>query len=384
MSLHVCIVAPYIYPVLMGILKKEVAGAFAGGAEFQQTILAAELTRAGVEVSILTETPWPEQQVMVDDIRVIKLPNCSGGVPIVRNIHPRLTRIYSALRQLRCDIYYQRCAGANTLATALLARTRRCPFVYAGAHDLDFDLPNTDKQFSYRGGWREARLFRIGLRMADGVITQHAIQADALQRWHGKVGQVIPNCYPTPASLSPRTGTHVLWVGTIKAVKRPDLFLSLARSLPNLQFKMIGGPGGPDGDNTFRLIRAEADHIPNLEFCGFIPVAEVEQHFDQAKLFINTSDSEGFPNTFLQAWSRGVPSVSFLGQASNTESNGGDISCVDLVDMTSKVREMIESHDAWQAASERCKGHFEQLHSPGTVIPKLVTYLEDLKIRHKK
>jgi len=46
---------------------------------------------------------------------------------------------------------------------------------------------------------------------------------------------------------------------------------------------------------------------------GKLPFEETLKIFDGATLFVNTSksESEGFPNTYIQAWLRGVPVISF-------------------------------------------------------------------------
>ncbi|MCB0259567.1 MAG: glycosyltransferase, partial [Calditrichaeota bacterium] len=59
-------------------------------------------------------------------------------------------------------------------------------------------------------------------------------------------------------------------------------------------------------------VQAAARQVPNLTLKGFLPFEEAAREFARAKLFINTSDLEGFPTTYLQAWQRGVPVISFV------------------------------------------------------------------------
>ena len=50
--------------------------------------------------------------------------------------------------------------------------------------------------------------------------------------------------------------------------------------------------------------------LPNLSYLGELPIEKVNQEIAQSDVFVNTSAGEGFPNTFVQAWLRGVPVVS--------------------------------------------------------------------------
>jgi glycosyltransferase involved in cell wall biosynthesis len=59
-------------------------------------------------------------------------------------------------------------------------------------------------------------------------------------------------------------------------------------------------------------VRASAARLPNVIMPGAIRYTDSGAWFDRARIFLNTSSIEGFPNTFLQAWIRAVPVVSFF------------------------------------------------------------------------
>ncbi len=68
----------------------------------------------------------------------------------------------------------------------------------------------------------------------------------------------------------------------------------------------------PGGKTYFDDVAAAAARLPNVTMLGPVRYADTGALFDRAKVFLNTSSIEGFPNTFLQAWIRGVPVVSFF------------------------------------------------------------------------
>ncbi len=99
----------------------------------------------------------------------------------------------------------------------------------------------------------------------------------------------------------------VLWVGTIYPRKQPELFLELAKAVPQARFQMVGGSSN---QSYVDEIKQKAEAIPNLEYAGFVPYDEVSKYFSRASVFVSTSTSEGFPNVFIQAWMNYTPVVS--------------------------------------------------------------------------
>jgi glycosyltransferase involved in cell wall biosynthesis len=104
---------------------------------------------------------------------------------------------------------------------------------------------------------------------------------------------------------------YVAWVGMIRQPKRPDRLLEIAQRLPEVRFVVCGGSTphrNPEGYSE-RLIE-EMRRLPNLEFLGLVPPDKSLEIIARADVLLSTSDGEGFPSVFLEAWSSGTPVVS--------------------------------------------------------------------------
>jgi glycosyltransferase involved in cell wall biosynthesis len=354
-------VAPDVWPVLTGDKNTQSVG----GAEVQQTLLAKGFARRGYPVSIISRDFGQPDQVTVENIRVVKGASYSGRLPIVRFFHPRLTGLWAALKAVNAQIYYQRTPGAATGVTGLFAKRYGRRFVYAAACDLDLAANETARLFQRGAGWRDLQLYRLGLKLADAIVAQHPRQVADCEYWYGKAATLVPSCYDAPADRCASADGDVLWVSILRPGKRPELFLELARRLPYRRFRMVGGPSTEaGGDAFFAHIRESAAAIPNLEFVGFVPFADIDAQFNSARVFVNTSDYEGFPNTFLQSWSRAIPTVSFCNTGSTMNGEPVVNVATDLDEMTTMVEKLMQDDRHWSATGRRARRCYEQCHTP--------------------
>lgn len=297
---HLCFVAPHAWPVFAGDARLPVVG----GAEVQQAILARVFAEGGYRVSMICLDYGQRARARIDGVEAHKAFRMSDGIPVLRFLHPRLTTVWRRLGEVDADIYYYRSASMWVGVLAEFCRRRGKRLVYAGASDKDF-VPGQGGQIRYA---RDRWLYRRGLRRAHAIVAQNAAQAESCRAFYGREALIIPNCYRPPPPTPVEKKDAVLWVGTVHENKRPELFLELARRLPQRRCVLIGGPRR-GAEAFYERIRAQAAALPNVQFTGFLPLAEVEPWFDRARVFVNTSCYEGMPNTFLQAWARGVPTV---------------------------------------------------------------------------
>jgi glycosyltransferase involved in cell wall biosynthesis len=339
-----------------------------GGVERQTTLMARWLAARGHDVSLVT---WDEGQAdgaRIDGVRVLKLCRRSDGLPGLRFFHPRWTSLNRAMARADAEVYYHNCGEYVTGQVALWARRHGRRFVYSVASD-----PECDPRLPQMKAWRERALFRYGLAHADHIIVQTATQKRMLADGRNLASQVLPMpvlAPPAPLpplSPPPSAGARVLWVGRISPEKRPELFLELARSCPELQFDLVGpADHGPCADR----VAAEARALKNLTLHGAIAREKVYDFYRGAAFLCSTSLFEGFPNTFLEAWSQGLPVVSTFDPDGLIATRGLGAAATDVPGLAHALRELCSSADRWSTASRRAREYFTENHTLESAMPR--------------
>lgn len=361
---RIVFVAPYGYPALAGG-EGDAGFGYVGGAEMQQARLARLLAARGHDVWMVSADFGQAPRTTVDGVTVERAYAPFAGVPGLRFFHPRLSGVWAALSRVDADIVYQRTAGGLTGQCALWAGARGRRFVFACAHDFD-----TLARSPALGNPRDAWLYRMGLHRADTVLAQSRAQAEALARNHGLEAIVVRNVVPLPAVPRPDAAADaVVWLATIRPQKRPEWILAAARALPQARFVVAGGPPPPPASGEHeRAFRAACATQANVEFLGFVAPARVPDVLARARLFAHTSPAEGFPNTLLEAWAHGVPSVSVVDPDGATAENGMGLLCTDEESFTSSVAGLWGDEMRRRAMGERARAFVERRHGPEVIV----------------
>jgi glycosyltransferase involved in cell wall biosynthesis len=339
----------------LSVLAREYGGLGVGGAELQQTLLARALAAQGYSVSMVVADHGQPDGAVWDGIKTYKAYRPQGGLPGLRFIHPRWTGLWSALTRAGADIYYVSCAGALLGQVVLFTRLYGGKVIFRVASNSDCDPATLLIRH-----WRDKRLYRYGLRHADLVLAQTPEQQQALLKNFRRTSRVVASVTDVAGLRPPfaeRAG--VLWVGNMRPLKRPSLLLEAARRLPQLQFHIIGGPM-PGAESFFTAIREEARQVANVRFHGPVPYHEVGKFFERSRVLVGTSEVEGFPNSYLQAWARGTPVTAFLDPEQLIARNGMGRAVSTVSELCEAILTLSSDARAWEIASQRSQEYMDE------------------------
>ncbi len=289
--IHVCFVSPKSYPLFNPKIK-----AVFGGAEVDMFQTGMELAKDNdFSVSFIVADYEQTKEEEYHGIRVIR------SLELKQNSLTGAKKVWRALKVANADIHIMKTASPGVPLVAYYCQKYQKAFTYRTANEHECDGLFLKEHILL------GRAFAWALRKAKVVFTQNQKDKDNLEQSLGIRAVAIPNGHPLPANRDTEREI-ILWSGRSAHIKRPDLILKLARAHPQERFVMICQEAF--GQSGYGDLVREVEGIENLEFLERVGFHEIDAYFRRAKVLVNTSDSEGFPNTFIQACKWATPILS--------------------------------------------------------------------------
>ena len=262
-----------------------------GGAELQVALLARELVRLGYEVVIISGDTGQVDGSLYGGVRIRNGGRFHTGR--IGEMIGALPRIYSLLREERPDYVFVLGWTAWLFVLYLLRGLigYRLGFICG----LDTEVSGKYRQENPLRG----SLFEYAMRRADVRFAMTEYQRRLFENREMNCGMYRNLILPRKeaARLGLKT-VDFLWIARCQPIKRPHLFLDLAERIPEAKFEMVCVR---EDEALWESVYQRAKKIPNVHFIERVPYHEVQVHYDIARVFVNTSTYEGWPNSFIQA-----------------------------------------------------------------------------------
>lgn len=335
-------------------------GSVSGGAERQQWLLSRALADRGHEVVVYSRSNESCDDRQIEGVQFRWI---SSRSPIVA--WPRI------LRRERPDWWYYRCADYYLGVLTPMAHLAGVKVAFACAHDNDCRprVALTRRKYLWP-------LYASGLRGADRILVQHQSQKGLLDSGLQGKAALVSSISDVVAQKVDRED-HIVWIAVLRETKRPHLLVEIARLLPEIRFVVCGATSL--SYTTPAYARGIVDLLkscPNIDYRGKVPPGEAQDLIRSAAMFLSTSESEGFPNTFLQAWGGGVPVVSVqLDPAGVIAKHEAGIVAADVQSAAEGIRRLLQDGDLNRRMGLNGRSYVAQTHGDEVVAGQILAAL---------
>jgi len=369
---NICLVAHFAYGAITGGNQGSI-----GGVERQTSLMAKWFAEKGHKVSLLTWVEGKADDEVIDGVNVIKICRQDSGLPGIRFFHPRWTGLIAAMKRADADVYYQNCGEYVTGQVAMWCKMNSKKFLYSLASDADAD-PLFPVMYTLRERW----LYKYGLLNADKVVTQTKVQMNLLKNGFNLESSIMPMPCNGPdqnqyQALPWHTGKPtILWVARIHECKRLEMFLQVVAELPKYNFVVAGSPGK---DNAYsQALLNTMSKLDNVTYLGMVARAQMPELYRSGTLLCCSSEYEGFPNTFLEAWSQGVPIVSTFDPDHLIRDRQLGFDAVTKDDLISGIKKLCSDPELWQQYSDNARDYYQENHSVDQVMERFEAIFTEL------
>jgi glycosyltransferase involved in cell wall biosynthesis len=348
--IKICFIAPKAYPLFNSDIKEPF-----GGAELDLYFLTTELAKdKGFAVSFITADYGQQDIEIIEDVTVIKSLNFK------KNALVGAVKVWRSLRKADATMYMIKTISAGMFLVALFCRLKGKIFLYRTSNTNSCDGTYLRQKPLF------GRIYKWALRKAGHVFVQNKTDRDNLLRTTGVVATAISNGHRL-SELHHGLRDTILWVGRSVEIKKPMLFIELAEKVPSENFTMICSRA--TGDKKYENLLARTKQVENLTFIERVRFDEIYSFYQRAKVFVNTSDAEGFPNTFIQACQFGVPILSLnVNPDGFLDEYGCGISCEGDFKRFKNSLDFMLSENRYIEMGKKGRAYVEQNHDIKKII----------------
>ena len=297
---------------IIGDLYKTYSSGNQGGGEAQLLMLAKTLVRIGFEVCIVD---FRIEKKIISGEGFIFIPvTGKNTLTIIDKFTKKAIRLFKTLSQINCDYYFSSIMGFQQFIPLIVSKKKRVKFYYWVAADLELEGFRKRWHYWYRYNLNAHKLYSIilseiffplVLRFADTVFAQHLKQLKMLNQ---KNSDLLNNVVDEKAVDVVKSDYYV-WVGSIDRIKGFQFLERAVADIQNLKMIIIGRIR----DESCRSILDQICKDSNVQYLGYLEKNDqVLSVIAGAKALISTAEKEGFPITFIEAWSLNTPVISLF------------------------------------------------------------------------
>tara|TARA_B100001250_G_C19777150_1_gene780098 strand:- start:21 stop:1139 length:1119 start_codon:yes stop_codon:yes gene_type:complete len=333
-----------------------------GGSEIQSIKLAKKFSQRGHQIFFWSHNVdfeiYPELKASPQIIKLLKSHSNSKW----------LFSLINEIKIIKPDIVYTRDTRRLFVYT-IICRLLSVPLIYNINHDvkaMPYNLSQLNniiyrdsRAYGFFPMWAVFGYFATKCYpYLSKMVSQTNSQREFLNS--KKIDSItIYNGHELPSSLTNLRSERriIAWVGSLKKeIKRPHLFLLISKNCRHLEFGFKYCGNLTDNKSYIEYLMKTTKILGNVEYLGELSVSEVGDLLEKSYIMINTSKVESFPNTFIEAWSRGVPVISLSVDPDNIISEEGlGFKESNITGIIDKIEYLLRNADQYNDISKKAR-----------------------------